>query len=116
MLSNLDGMYQRLIDALQEGILFCDRKGIIRILNKCYANLLGGEVSSFLGKSIEDVNPATRAYVVMENGREELANLCTLPLFGNEYKKVLLKEWYNGLHQVRSPLCNTVQNVRRSGL
>ncbi len=89
VVSDLDGMYQRLIDALQEGILFCDRKGIIRILNKCYANLLGGEVSSFLGKPIEDVNPATRAYVVMENGREELADLCTLPLFGNEYKFVV---------------------------
>lgn len=35
VVSDLDGMYQRLIDALQEGILFCDRKGIIRILNKC---------------------------------------------------------------------------------
>jgi len=89
ILSSLDGMHQKVIDALHEGILFCDRKGIIRIINKCYANLLGGDVLSFLGKPIEDVNPPTRAYIVMENGKEETADLCTLPLFGNEYKFVV---------------------------
>lgn len=89
MNGDISALYQRLIDALQEGILFCDSKGIIRILNKCYANLLGGDVHSFLGKPIEDVNPATRAYIVMKSGIEELADLCTLPLFGNEYKFVV---------------------------
>ena len=89
MTNELGGIYQNLIDALHEGILFCDNKGIIRILNKCYANLLGGDVHSFLGKPIEDVNPATRAYIVMEKGMEELADLCTLPLFGNAYRFVV---------------------------
>ena len=32
------------------------------------------------------------------------------------YLRVLHKECYNGILQLRSSLCNTVQNVRQSGL
>ena len=33
-----------------------------------------------------------------------------------ESSRVLHKECYNGILQLRSSLCNTVQNVRQSGL
>ena len=33
-----------------------------------------------------------------------------------KYKRVLHKECYNDILQLRSSLCNTVQNVRQSGL
>ena len=35
---------------------------------------------------------------------------------GEELTRVLHKECYNGILQLRSSLCNTVQNVRQSGL
>ena len=35
---------------------------------------------------------------------------------GQEFLRVLHKECYNGILQLRSSLCNTVQNVRQSGL
>ena len=37
-------------------------------------------------------------------------------LVAQKYKRVLHKECYNGILQLRSSLCNTVQNVRQSGL
>ena len=33
-----------------------------------------------------------------------------------KFMRVLHKECYNGILQLRSSLCNTVQNVRQSGL
>ena len=41
-----------------------------------------------------------------------LPGLCLAFLF----LRVLHKECYNGILQLRSSLCNTVQNVRQSGL
>ena len=35
---------------------------------------------------------------------------------GKPSSRVLHKECYNGILQLRSSLCNTVQNVRQSGL
>ena len=34
----------------------------------------------------------------------------------DKIRRVLHKECYNGILQLRSSLCNTVQNVRQSGL
>ena len=54
--------------------------------------------------------------------RVRLNKLIVLPVFFAEYlqhqksKRVLHKECYNGILQLRSSLCNTVQNVRQSGL
>ena len=38
------------------------------------------------------------------------------PSFPLKNSRVLHKECYNGILQLRSSLCNTVQNVRQSGL
>ena len=36
-------LYQSVLDALPEGILYCDTNYIVRKVNQCYASLLGGD-------------------------------------------------------------------------
>lgn len=80
---------QNVLDALPEGILYCDTDFIIRKVNSCYASLLGGNVKAMLGRPLPDLNPLTRAPLVIRHGRPEMGDLCTLPLFGNNYKFVV---------------------------
>ena len=82
-------LYQSVLDALPEGILYCDANYIVRKVNQCYASLLGGDVKTILGRPLPDLNPLTRAPVVIKNGRPEMGDLCTLPLFGDNYKFVV---------------------------
>ena len=77
------------IRIVESGILFCDTDYIVRRVNACYAALLGGKVSSILGRPLTELNPATRAPIVIKNGKPELGDLCTLPLFGDNYKFVV---------------------------
>lgn len=87
--SNSERLYQDTLDALPEGVLYCDAEFIVRKINKCYASLLGGDVKSILGRPLPDLNPLTRAPRVIKSGRQELGDLCTLPLFGDTYKFVV---------------------------
>ena len=88
-LAVLESLNQQVLDALPSGILFCDTDYIVRRVNACYAALLGGKVSSILGRPLTELNPATRAPIVVKNGKPELGDLCTLPLFGDNYKFVV---------------------------
>ncbi len=82
-------LYQNVIDALPEGILYCDTDYVVRVVNHCYATLLGGDVASVLGKPLPELNPSTRAAIVMKKGKPELGDLCTLPLSGDTYKFIV---------------------------
>lgn len=82
-------LYQEVLDALPEGVLYCDADFIVRKVNRCYAALLGGDVKSILGRPLPDLNPFTRAPLVIASGRAEMSDLCSLPLFGDEYKFVV---------------------------
>lgn len=82
-------LYQDVLDALPEGVLYCDADFIVRKVNSCYAALLGGDVKSILGRPLPDLNPLTRAPIVIASGRAEMGDLCSLPLFGDEYKFVV---------------------------
>lgn len=84
-----EALYQNVMDALPEGILFCDTDYIIRVVNQCYAELLGGDPQSVVGKPLPELNPATRAAIVIKKGKPELGDLCTLPLSGNTYKFIV---------------------------
>ena len=42
--NNSEQLYQNVLDALPEGVLYCDTDFIVRKVNKCYASLLGGDV------------------------------------------------------------------------
>ena len=50
-LAVLESLNQQVLDALPSGILFCDTDYIVRRVNACYAALLGGKVSSILGRN-----------------------------------------------------------------
>ena len=87
--NNSEQLYQNVLDALPEGVLYCDTDFIVRKVNKCYASLLGGDVKTILGRPLPDLNPLTRAPLVIKHGRPEMGDLCTLPLFGDNYKFVV---------------------------
>lgn len=67
-----------ILDGLPMGLLFCDREGVIRFVNKAYAALLGKRPEDVLGRLITDIIPHSRARHVMETGGAELGELCQL--------------------------------------
>ena len=73
--NNSEQLYQNVLDALPEGVLYCDTDFIVRKVNKCYASLLGGDVKTILGRPLPDLNPLTRAPLVIKHGRPEMGDL-----------------------------------------
>lgn len=67
-----------ILDGLPMGVLFCDRNGIIRFINKAYATLLELAPEEILGRAITEVIPHSRAELVMDRGKPELGELCQL--------------------------------------
>lgn len=82
-------IFQKVINSLAAGILFCDETGIIRVINTYYAGLFGGKPEDFIGRPLQEFNPGTYAPRVMQTGVAELGDLCTLPLYGDTYKFVV---------------------------
>lgn len=76
--SNTSESTRLILDSLPMGVLFCDREGIIRFVNKAYADLLGQAPDALLGRDITDVIPHSRAQVVMREDRSEMGELCQL--------------------------------------
>ncbi len=76
--SNTSESTRLILDSLPMGVLFCDREGIIRFVNKAYADLLGQAPDALLGRDITDVIPQSRAQVVMREDRPEMGELCQL--------------------------------------
>ena len=72
-LAVLESLNQQVLDALPSGILFCDTDYIVRRVNACYAALLGGKVSSILGRPLTELNPATRAPIVIKTANQNSA-------------------------------------------
>lgn len=67
-----------ILDGLPMGLLFCDRQGIIRFVNRAYAALLSKNPEEILGHPITEIIPHSRAAVVMARGLAELGELCQL--------------------------------------
>lgn len=76
--SNTTESTRLILDSLPMGVLFCDREGIIRFVNKAYADLLGQAPDALLGRDITEVIPHSRAQVVMREGHPEMGELCQL--------------------------------------
>lgn len=75
---NSDLTASLILNGLPMGLLFCDRTGIIRFINRAYADLLGLATADVLGKNIIDIIPHSRAHDVMARGEAELGDLCQL--------------------------------------
>lgn len=67
-----------ILDSLPMGVLFCDMDGVIRFVNKAYADLLGRRPEELLGRDITEIIPHSRARVVLRDGRAEMGELCQL--------------------------------------
>lgn len=67
-----------ILNGLPMGLLFCDRKGIVRYVNHAYASLLGLSPAQILGCDILELIPHSRAHIVMEMGKAEMGELCQL--------------------------------------
>lgn len=67
-----------ILNGLPMGILFCDKNGVIRFVNKAYASLTGKPPGEMLGKNIMEVIPHSRAQLVMDAGVAEMGELCQL--------------------------------------
>ena len=67
-----------ILDSLPMGVLFCDMDGVIRFVNKAYADLLGQRPEELLGRDITEIIPPSRARVVLRDGRAEMGELCQL--------------------------------------
>ena len=80
---NFPPLVQSVIDAVPEGILYCDVDLNIRLVNKYYASLLGNEPHELYGTNLKDKNPKTRAVKVMKNGKPELWDMCSFPQSGD---------------------------------
>ena len=76
-------LVQSVIDAVPEGILYCDVDLNIRLVNKYYASLLGNEPHELYGTNLKDKNPKTRAVKVMKNGKPEFWDMCSFPQSGD---------------------------------
>lgn len=67
-----------ILDGLPMGLLFCDAAGIIRFINHAYADLLGIQPETAMGRGIVEIIPHSRAREVMDSGVAELGELCQL--------------------------------------
>lgn len=69
-----------ILDNLAMGLLYCDREGIVRFVNRAYAELLGRKPEAIIGLPITVAIPHSRAHEVMASGRAEMGDLCQLGL------------------------------------
>lgn len=69
-----------ILDNLAMGLLFCDRQGIVRFVNRAYADLLGRRPEAIMGQPITVAIPHSRAHEVMASGKPEMGDLCQLGL------------------------------------
>ncbi len=84
----LDDVPETILDSLPSGIIFCDREGRIRFINRTYADYLGVIQSEVIGKPITDYIPGSRIHHVLETGEPELGFRCSVGE-GKE-KKILI--------------------------
>ncbi|MBD5641990.1 MAG: sigma 54-interacting transcriptional regulator [Desulfovibrio sp.] len=69
-----------ILDSLAMGLLYCDRQGIVRFVNRAYADLLGRKPEALIGLPITIAIPHSRAHEVMASGKPEMGDLCQLGL------------------------------------
>lgn len=64
-----------ILDTAYEGIIVVDNKGIITMLNKPYADILGIEASDAIGKHVTEVIENTRLHIILKTGKEEIGDI-----------------------------------------
>lgn len=66
---------RELIEQLYDGLVMCDRNGIVTMINQAYCDFLGTTIEEAIGRPITEVIENTRMPQVMETGQPELGHL-----------------------------------------
>ena len=66
---------KEIFDYTYDGLVVIDRDGIVQMLNQPYADFLGVDQESSIGKHVTEVIENTRMHIVAQTGKEEVAQL-----------------------------------------
>ena len=64
-----------LFDYTYDGLVVIDKDGMVQMLNRPYAEFLGVDQESSIGKHVTEVIENTRMHIVAQTGKEEVAQL-----------------------------------------
>jgi PAS domain S-box-containing protein len=64
-----------LFDYTYDGLVVIDKDGIVQMLNRPYAEFLGVDQETSIGKHVTEVIENTRMHIVAQTGKEEIAQL-----------------------------------------
>jgi len=67
-----------ILNNVYSGIIFCDKKCNIIFMNQVFSELLGADRKEAVGKKITDFFPNSRLHYVMQTGKMELGQRCSL--------------------------------------
>ncbi|QQE76198.1 sigma 54-interacting transcriptional regulator [Brevibacillus composti] len=67
--------FKELVEQLYDGIVMCDKNGIITMINKSYCDFLGTTIEEAIGRHITEVIENTRMHVVIKTGKAEIDQL-----------------------------------------
>jgi PAS domain S-box-containing protein len=66
---------KEIFDYTYDGLVVIDKDGIIEMLNQSYADFLGVDQESSIGKHVTEVIENTRMHIVAQTGKQEVAQL-----------------------------------------
>ncbi|WP_110928871.1 sigma-54 interaction domain-containing protein [Bacillus massiliglaciei] len=68
-------LFKDIIEFTYDGLVMVDTDGYIQMLSKAYADFLGVDQESSIGKHVADVIENTRMHIVAKTGKQEVAEL-----------------------------------------
>ena len=68
-------LFKDIIEIAYDGLVIVDTEGYVQMLSHAYADFLGIEQESSIGKHVTEVIENTRMHLVAETGRQEIADL-----------------------------------------
>ena len=74
----LNDLLELILNNVYSGIIFCDSDSRILFMNQVYADLLGTDRAKAVGRHITDFFPSSRLPAVLQKGRAELGERCSL--------------------------------------
>ncbi|MHB8773113.1 MAG: sigma-54 interaction domain-containing protein [Syntrophales bacterium] len=74
----LNDLLELILNNVYSGIIFCDSDSRILFMNQVYADLLGTDRETAVGRHITDFFPSSRLPQVLARGRAELGERCSL--------------------------------------
>ncbi|MEJ8548331.1 sigma-54 interaction domain-containing protein [Brevibacillus borstelensis] len=67
--------FKELVEQLYDGIVMCDKDGIITMINQSYCDFLGTTIEEAIGRHITEVIENTRMHLVVKSGKPEIDQL-----------------------------------------